>query len=83
MKILLKSICSQRATKYLCVEDRSGLVTPRLICMIINEAYYALEEGTASRDDIDLAIKSGTNYPYGPFEWAKRIGIRNVVEFLE
>lgn len=80
---LLKSICSNLVTDFVCVDDRVGLVTPRVICMIINEAYYTLEEGTASRDDIDLAMKLGTNYPYGPFEWASRIGIKNVIELLE
>lgn len=79
---LLKEICSQLGTDFVCVEDRVGLVTPRVICMIINEAYYTLEEGTATRDDIDLAMKLGTNYPYGPFEWAKRIGIHHVIKLL-
>jgi 3-hydroxybutyryl-CoA dehydrogenase len=50
--------------------------------MIINEAYLTLEEGIASREDIDLAMKLGTNYPYGPFEWADRIGLGNVVRVL-
>jgi 3-hydroxybutyryl-CoA dehydrogenase len=79
---LLKEICSQLGTDFVCVEDRVGLVTPRVICMIINEAYYTLEEGTATRSDIDLAMKLGTNYPYGPFEWANRIGIHRVIELL-
>jgi 3-hydroxybutyryl-CoA dehydrogenase len=51
--------------------------------MIINEAYYTLEEGTANRGDIDLAMKLGTNYPYGPFEWAQRIGIHHLVKLLD
>ena len=65
------------------VEDRAGMVTPRVICMIINEAYYTTMEGTATRGDIDTAMKLGTNYPFGPFEWASRIGIQNVFELLE
>jgi 3-hydroxybutyryl-CoA dehydrogenase len=79
----LKNICTLLATDFVCVEDRVGLVTPRVICMIINEAYYTLEEGTATRGDIDLAMKLGTNYPYGPFEWAKRISINHVIELLD
>jgi 3-hydroxybutyryl-CoA dehydrogenase len=79
----LENICSQLVTDFVCVEDGVGLVTPRVICMIINEAYYTLEEGTASRDDIDLAMKLGTNYPFGPFEWAKHIGTSNVIELLD
>ncbi len=80
---LLTAICAQLGTDQVCVEDRVGLVTPRVICSVINEAYFALEEGTATRSDIDLAMKLGTNYPYGPFEWAARIGIDHVVELLD
>lgn len=79
----LKKICERLKTDYQIVDDRVGLVTPRIICMIINEAYFAAHEGTATREDIDLAMKLGTNYPFGPFEWCKRIGVRNVYEVLE
>lgn len=65
------------------VEDRIGMVTPRIILMIINEACYTLQEGTASVKDIDVAMKLGTNYPFGPFEWADKIGINSVYETLE
>ena len=59
------------------------MVSPRVICMIINEAYFTFEEGTASREDIDLAMKLGTNYPFGPFEWADKIGLANVCKLLK
>lgn len=78
----LEEICSALGTEYLVVEDRVGLVTPRIIFMIINEACYTLQEGTATVRDIDLGMKLGTNYPFGPFEWANKIGIRNVYETL-
>lgn len=68
---------------YQLIDDCVGMVTPRVICMIINEAYFTFQEGTATREDIDLAMKLGTNYPYGPFEWCERIGVRNVYELLE
>lgn len=80
---LLRSLCERLKTSFQVVEDRVGLVTPRIICMIINEAYYAAQEGTATREDIDLAMKLGTNYPFGPFEWAQRIGVRHVYELME
>lgn len=48
-----------------------GFVFPRTIVQIINEAYFALEEGVASREDINRAMKFGVNYPKGPFEWAQ------------
>lgn len=65
------------------VADRVGMITPRVICMIINEAYYTLQEGTASKADIDLGMQLGTNYPHGPFAWAERIGIKEVRSLLE
>lgn len=82
-KSILENTCQQLNSAFTLVEDRAGLVTPRIICMIINEAYFTVQEGTATREDIDMAMKLGTNYPYGPFEWCKRIGIKNVYELLE
>lgn len=79
----LDEICKALGTEYLVVEDRVGLVTPRVICMIINEAYYTLQEGTANMRDIDLGMKLGTNYPFGPFEWSERLGLKNVYETLD
>jgi 3-hydroxybutyryl-CoA dehydrogenase len=81
-KSQVEDICKKLSTKFQIVEDRVGLVTPRVICMIINEAYYTVEEGTATREDIDLAMKLGTNYPYGPFEWTQKIGVKNVYEVI-
>jgi 3-hydroxybutyryl-CoA dehydrogenase len=82
-KDVLAKTCAELNTKFSIVDDRVGLVTPRIISMIINEAYYTVQEGTASRADIDNAMKLGTNYPYGPFEWCERIGVRYVYELLE
>ena len=70
-------------TDYEIVSDQIGLVTPRVIAMIINEAFYTIEDGTATREDIDIAMKLGTNYPYGPFEWLGLIGIKNLYSLLE
>ena len=65
------------------VQDRVGLVMPRILCMVINEACFALTEQIAQPSDIDTAMKLGTNYPKGPLEWANLIGIRQVVSVLE
>lgn len=64
------------------VKDRVGMVTPRVIFMIINEACYTLQEGTSNIPSIDQAMKLGTNYPKGPFEWADEVGIEHVYETL-
>lgn len=47
-----------------------GFIFPRTIVQIINEAFFALDEGVAKAEDIDRAMKFGVNYPKGPFEWA-------------
>src|SRR5215218_3634380 len=53
--------------------DEPGFITARVISMIINEAYISLEEGVSSKEDINTAMKLGTNYPFGPFEWIEKI----------
>lgn len=78
----LEKLMKQLGFNFLPVEDRVGLVKPRIIFMIINEACYTLQEGTASIEDIDQAMKLGTNYPYGPFEWCDKIGVTAVFETL-
>jgi 3-hydroxybutyryl-CoA dehydrogenase len=65
------------------VESRVGMVTPRVVCMIINEAYYTVQEGTATKEDIDTGMKLGTAYPKGPFEWAEEIGTQRVYNMLQ
>lgn len=61
------------------VGDGPGLVRARVVCCLINEAASALMEGVATAADIDQAMKLGTNYPYGPLEWADLIGVDTVL----
>ncbi len=63
--------------------DVPGFVTPRVVSMIINEAFLALEEGVSTPEEIDTAMKLGTAYPYGPFEWGKKIGLQNIATLLQ
>jgi 3-hydroxybutyryl-CoA dehydrogenase len=64
------------------VPDTPGFITARVIAMIINEAWYALDENVSTREEIDAAMRLGTNYPHGPFEWCDKIGIKNVYVLL-
>ena len=54
----------------------------RVLIGIINEAMWAEKDGVASAEDIDTALKLGTNYPKGPFEWVEQIGLGNVQDLL-
>jgi 3-hydroxybutyryl-CoA dehydrogenase len=65
------------------VRDQVGMVTPRTLFLIMNEAFIVMEEGTASADDIDQAMQLGTNYPRGPVAWARAIGLDQVVGVLD
>jgi len=55
----------------------------RILVMLINEAADALYWGIASRDDIDLAMTKGVNYPRGLLLWADQFGIREVLAHLD
>ena len=72
--------CFNKSTEW--VPDITGFITPRVISMIINEAWFTLDEKVSTKEEIDTAMKLGTNYPYGPFEWGATIGLKNVYELL-
>ena len=55
----------------------------RILAMLINEAADALFLNIATKEDIDLAMTKGVNYPKGLLSWADEIGIKNVLQQLE
>jgi 3-hydroxybutyryl-CoA dehydrogenase len=77
------NILQQLNWKYLQVPDIPGMIAPRTISMVINEAYFALDDDVSTKAEIDTAMKLGTNYPFGPFEWSNRIGLHNVYRLLK
>jgi 3-hydroxybutyryl-CoA dehydrogenase len=64
------------------IPDIEGFISPRVVASIINEAFFTLEENVSTKEEIDTAMKLGTNYPFGPFEWGKRIGMHNIYSLL-
>ncbi len=65
------------------VKDEPGFISARVIAMMINEAYFALEDNVSTKAEIDTAMKLGTNYPFGPFEWASQIDTENILALLQ
>ena len=65
------------------VKDAPGLVFPRILSLIINEAARGLDEGIATAEEIDVALRLGTNYPQGPLRWADEIGLDEVFAVIE
>lgn len=65
------------------VRESPGFITSRINAMIGNEAFYMLQEGIASAEDIDKAIKLGLNHPMGPFELVDLAGLDVRLGILE
>ncbi len=65
------------------VDDAPGFVSNRVLMPMINEAIFCLEEGIASRDDIDTVMKLGMNHPMGPLSLADLIGLDVCLDILQ
>jgi 3-hydroxybutyryl-CoA dehydrogenase len=67
------------------IKESPGFITSRINAMIGNEAFYMLQEGIASAEDIDQALRLGLNHPMGPFELVDLVGLDtrlNILEYL-
>lgn len=65
------------------VREGAGLIFPRILSLIINEAARSLSEGVAEAEEIDVAMRLGVNYPTGPLQWADQVGLDEVLAVLE
>lgn len=65
------------------VENHAGLFLGRTIGSIVNEAVYVVQEEIATPEDVDLAMRLGTNYPRGPIEWGQEIGGDRIARILQ
>jgi 3-hydroxybutyryl-CoA dehydrogenase len=83
VKSLVEELFTGVGKEAIWMKESPGLILPRLICMLANEAAFAAGEGTAKPATIDMAMKLGTNYPKGPFEWAANLGYDKVVYVLD
>lgn len=63
--------------------ESPGFVTTRLICTLINEAVRTLEEGVASKEDIDEAMRIGYSFQHGPLEMCDHFGLDAVLAAME
>ena len=70
-----KALADRLCKTPVAVADSPGFVVNRMLVPMINEAVYALAEGLASAEEIDLAMKLGLSHPIGPLALADLIGI--------
>src|SRR6266581_5412374 len=72
---LIQDLCTKLSKEAVEVKESPGFVVNRLLVPMMNEAFNLLQEGVASPEDIDKAMKLGTNMPMGPFELADYTGL--------
>lgn len=66
---VIKDFCQKVGKEtVVCLKDTQGFITTRLISIFGVEAFRILEEGIATREDVDKACKLAFNHPMGPFE---------------
>lgn len=76
--------CAEKMGKtFVAARDIPGFAVNRILMPMINEAVYALYEGIASVEDIDVAMKLGTNQPMGPLTLADFIGLDTCLAIME
>jgi 3-hydroxybutyryl-CoA dehydrogenase len=72
---LLKEVAERMGKQVVVVNESPGFITSRINALIGNEAFRMLQEGVASAEDIDTALKLGLNHPMGPFEMVDLVGL--------
>lgn len=72
---LIKNIAETMGKETVVVNEFPGFVTSRISTLVGNEAFYMLQEGVGTAEEIDKAIKLGLNYPMGPFELGDLVGL--------
>jgi 3-hydroxybutyryl-CoA dehydrogenase len=65
------------------IEDCVGGVIGRMVCQVINESAFAVQEGVGSTADVDAGMELGMNHPRGPFAWLDAIGAPQVLRVLD
>jgi len=78
-----EAVARQMGKETVRVKESPGFATSRINALIGNEAFRMLEEGIATAEDIDKAVKLGLNHPMGPFEMVDLVGLDVRLAILE
>jgi len=65
------------------IPDWPGLIAARSVAMLANEGFEAVMHGVGTEDGIDMAMRFGLNFPEGPINWARNIGLTRVLGILD
>jgi 3-hydroxybutyryl-CoA dehydrogenase len=80
---IVAGVAEKMGKVFIKANDVPGFAVNRILMPMINEAIYALYEGVSDIQDIDNAMKLGTNHPMGPFELADFIGLDTCLAIME
>jgi 3-hydroxybutyryl-CoA dehydrogenase len=80
---LIRGVAEKMGKTFVVARDMPGFAVNRILMPMINEAVYALYEGVASVEDIDTAMRLGTNQPMGPLTLADFIGLDTCLAIME
>lgn len=72
---LTREVATAMGKVFIEAKDAPGFAVNRILMPMLNEAFFALQEGLASAKDIDQGLKLGCNFPMGPFELADFVGL--------
>ncbi|WP_106496360.1 3-hydroxyacyl-CoA dehydrogenase [Lentibacillus sp. Marseille-P4043] len=72
---VIRTVAEQMGKETVEVNEFPGFVTSRISALVGNEAFHMLQEGVATAEDIDKAIRLGLNYPMGPLELCDLVGL--------
>ncbi|QFG00739.1 3-hydroxyacyl-CoA dehydrogenase [Psychrobacillus glaciei] len=71
----IREVAVKMGKETVVINEFPGFVTSRISALVGNEAFYMLQEGLGTPEEIDKAIKLGLNYPMGPFELVDLVGL--------
>lgn len=72
---VIREVAVKMGKETVVINEFPGFVTSRISALVGNEAFYMLQEGLGTPEEIDKAIKLGLNYPMGPFELVDLVGL--------
>jgi len=65
------------------VKEAPAFVVNRILCVMLNEAFYVLDQGLASAEDIDKGMMLGCNHPIGPLALADLVGLETLLRIMD
>ena len=78
-----EALAKQLGKTPIAVKNAPGFVVNRILCPMINEAIFALQEGIATAEEIDAGMKLGCNHPIGPLALADLIGLDTMLSVMD